>query len=69
MSFGLMTCRKVTTLLSLSRGFKTLRDQYAENTILPDELQPIKSLGEGKPNAKHYLMHASLYKQLPSFLN
>uniref|UniRef100_A0A7S3VQU5 Protein kinase domain-containing protein n=1 Tax=Dunaliella tertiolecta TaxID=3047 RepID=A0A7S3VQU5_DUNTE len=39
--------RKVTTLLSLSRGFKTLRDQYAENTILPDELQPIKSLGEG----------------------
>jgi hypothetical protein len=46
-SFLAPFCRKISTLLSLSRGFKTLRDQYAENEIQPEELHKIKNLGEG----------------------
>ena len=40
--------RKISTLLSLSKVFRTLRDQYHENNIWPEELQTIERLGQGE---------------------
>ncbi|KAJ9520845.1 hypothetical protein QJQ45_014045 [Haematococcus lacustris] len=39
--------RQVRTLLSVSQGFRTLRDQYQDQEIHSSELQVLKVLGEG----------------------